>query len=259
MNLRSRAVEAAARVVAWVPSESFTVDVVHRLFTTKPNLVLEGIGPELNRSPRLGSMPIDLEPDGELEFHHLSGLFASTALNHGIVAMTIRQLAYVYGLARRHRGGTAIEIGRWRGGSTIALAAGLGRGGKVWSIDLGEKEQRMFVGSSFDAETRAFCDRFGLAVELLVGDSRTIEVDADDVDLVLIDGDHDFDAVLQDFERFGRRARVGGSVLFDDAYPETFFGAHPESVGRAVEAILANGDFELTAKVDRLAHLTRVR
>lgn len=187
-------------------------------------------------------------------------MFASTSLNHGLIGMTIRQAAYMFGLARRMGAKRAIEIGRWRGGSTIMIAAAMGRGGTLWSLDLGEKELRVAgrAARSFDAQIRDFCDRFGLNVELLVGDSRTLEVEADEVDLVLIDGDHSYEGAHSDFERFGRRVRLGGAVLFDDAFPEALFGTHVDTVGRVVEEAVATGTFALVKRVDRLAHLERV-
>jgi predicted O-methyltransferase YrrM len=226
-----------------------------------PNAVLEALGPRLNRDPTLAATPLDLEPEDRLEFEDLAGFFASTSLNHGLIGMTIRQAAYVFGLARRSGARTAIEIGRWRGGSTIAIAAGMGVDGKLWSIDAGEKEARLFgrAEGNFDDETRAFCERFGLGVELIVGDSRTVDVQTGEVDLVLIDGDHSYDGVRNDYERFGRRTRVGGALLFDDAFEERLFGAHLESVGRLVQEIVEAGDFRLVKAVDRLAHLERVR
>ena len=110
---------------------------------------------------------------------------------------------------------------------------------------------------TFDEQTRAFCERFGLDVELLVGDARTLEVETGEVDLVLIDGDHTYEGARSDFERFGRRVRVGGSVMFDDAFDEPFFPTHSDTVGRLVAEIAAEGAFALEAQVDRLAHLVR--
>ena len=174
--------------------------------------------------------------------------------------MPIRQAAYVFGVTRRSDARTAIEIGRWRGGSTILLAAALGPGGKVWSIDLGEKEARS-LGSAggLDAQTQEFCERHGLDVELLVGDSRTIEVDTGEVDVVLIDGEHSYDAARNDFERFGRRVRVGGAVLFDDVADDPIIPALKGEVDRAVDEAVSGEDFVLRRVVDRLAHVERVR
>ena len=261
MQVRAKTVALLAEAAARVPSPAYRARLVRRVMELDPNAVLQGVGPTLSRSPTLEAAPLDLEPEGSLEFEDLAGLFASTSLNHGVVGMTIRQLAYVFGTARRLPAKRAIEVGRWRGGSTIAIAAGMGPGGKLWSIDVGEKEARLFGGdrTSFDGQTQRFVDRFGLDVELLVGDSRTLEVDTGEVDLVLIDGDHTYEGVRNDFERFGRRVRVGGAVLLDDAFPEDHFETHVESVGRLVREVIADGDYRLVKSVDRLAHLARTR
>ncbi len=250
-----------ARGAARIPSRRFRHELGAEILRRDPHAVLEAVGPTLNRSPRLRSMPLDLKPEGRLEFEDLPGLFAGSVLNHGIVGMTVRQVAYLFGLARRREARKAIEIGRWRGGSTVALAAGMGRGGKLWSIDVGEKAARVLgeEADSLDEETQEFCERFDLDVELLVGDSRTIDVDTGEVDLVPIDGDHTYEGVRSDFERFGRRVGVGGAVLLDDCFDDPFVPSHPESVGRLVTEVTDSGDFRLERAVDRLAHLERVR
>ena len=243
------------------PSKTLQIEVVRTVFKEDPKIVLAAVGPELNREPTLSRMPLDLEPVDGLHFEDLAGLFVSTPFNHGIVGMTIRQVAYIFGLTRRSGAKRAIEIGRWRGGTTVALAGAMGDGGKLWSIDVGEKEARVFHGRGlkFDEETREFLDRFGFDVELIVGDSRTLEVETGEVDLVLVDGDHTYEGVKIDVERWGRRVRVGGALLLDDAVDEPIFGSHAETAGRVMQELLDEGDFALRAQVDRLAHLERVR
>ncbi|MGH3104273.1 MAG: class I SAM-dependent methyltransferase [Gaiellaceae bacterium] len=250
-----------ARAAARLPSEEFRREIATALLEYDPSVVLEAVGAKQNREPRLERMPLDLEPDGRLEFEDLAGLFASSVLNHGIVGMTIRQVAYIFGWTRRTGVRRAIEIGRWRGGTTVALAAAMGSEGTVWSIDVGEKAMRVLGADpgELDREIREFCERFDLRVELLVGDSRTIEVETGPVDLVVIDGDHGYEGVRSDFERFGRRVRRGGSVILDDAFDDLFVPSHPESVGRLVGEIVSRGDFRLEHAVDRLAHLVRLR
>ena len=248
-----------ARAAVAVPSHAFRRKFVERALATDPHAVLQPIGAAQNRSPRLATTPLDLEPQRELNFEDLSGLFASSLLNHGVIGMTIRQAAYVFGLARRIGARRAIEVGRWRGGSTVALAAGMGRLGKVWSIDTGEKAERLLGNDGLDpdVETEAFCSRFGLDVELLVGDSHTIDVDVDNVDIALIDGDHTYEGVRSDVERFGRLLRPGGALLLDDAFDDFFVPSHPESVGRLVTELANGGSYTLIRRVDRLAHLER--
>jgi predicted O-methyltransferase YrrM len=234
-------------------------DVVAAVLEADAPAAVEAVTAAVGPVPGVAGLPQDLEPGERLEFEDLAGLFSSSILNHGIVSMPVRQAAYVFGVARRSGARRAIEIGRWRGGSTILLAAALGPGGKVWSIDLGEKEARSLgPDAGLDAQTKAFCERHGLDVEVLVGDSRTIEVETGEVDLVLIDGEHSYDAARNDFERFGRRVRVGGAVLFDDYADDPLIPAVRGTVDRAVSEALAGGDFVLRLFVDRLAHVVRV-
>jgi predicted O-methyltransferase YrrM len=87
-----------------------------------------------------------------------------------------------------------------------------------------------------------------------------VELDTGEVDLVFIDGDHSYAGARSDFERFGRRVRVGGAVLFDDAFDDGVFHViHTDGVGPVVREIAAGGDYRLVKVVKRLAHLERLR
>lgn len=233
---------------------------VSRAFDRVPVAVLEAVGSRLNREPDLDGMPFDLPIDGRLEFEHLAGLFASTSLDHAVIAMPVRQAAYLFGLVRSMPARRVIEIGRYKGGSTFVIAAAMRGEGEFWSIDLGDKEARLRAPGArpFDRQIVDLCARFGLRIHLLVGDSRVIEVDTGEVDLVVIDGDHSYEGVRSDFERFGRRVRVGGAVLFDDAFDEESFRTHSDTVGRLVREISDGGEFKLVKAVNRLAHVERV-
>jgi predicted O-methyltransferase YrrM len=205
-------------------------------------------------------MPFDLPVRDSLNFEQLAGLFASTPLDHAVVLMTIRQTAYLFGLVRQMKARKVIEIGRYKGGATLVIAAAMNGEGEFWSIDVGEKEARLHAhGSSrpFDDQLSDMCKRFGLSVNLVVGDSRTVEIETGEVDLVVIDGDHSYDGVKNDFERFGTRVRVGGAVLFDDAFEEGIFRTHSDTVGPLVREIIGEGEFKLVKGVNRLAHLER--
>src|SRR5687768_309733 len=114
-----RAVRVATASVCSALPRSLSEALAEGLIDQDPNIILETLGPRLNRVPDLGNMPFDLPVDGELRFEHLSGLFASTSLNHGVIGMTIRQTAYLYGFTRQRRVRRAIEIGRYKGGSSL--------------------------------------------------------------------------------------------------------------------------------------------
>ncbi|MGI8423835.1 MAG: class I SAM-dependent methyltransferase [Chloroflexota bacterium] len=231
-----------------------------RLSSRDPNALLQALGPTLNRERSLETMPFDLPISGRLEFEHLSGLFASTSLDHGVIAMTVRQTAYLFGLVRQMAAKRVIEIGRYRGVYPNDCGGDGGRG-RFWSIDIGEKEVRMYGGGarSFDAHIRDACRRFGLNAELIMGDSRSVDVETGDVDLVFIDGDHSYEGVRNDFERFGRRVRAGGAILFDDAFDERHFATHSDTVGRLVREIVSGSEFRLVTAVDRLAQVDRAQ
>lgn len=237
-------------------------DFLSQLGDEDMNSLLQVFGPRLNRKPNLDNMPFDLETTGPLGFEHLSGLFASTSLDHAVVAMPIRQGAYLFGLVQQMKARKVIEVGRYKGGSTLLLAAAMKGEGTLWSIDIGEKEARMYrdgKARSFDDQLRDVCTKFGFKnVEIIVGDSRTLEIETGEVDLVFIDGDHSYDGVKNDFERFGKRVRLGGAVLLDDTFDEELFKTHTESVGRLVKEILDEGKFKLVKGVNRLSHLERI-
>ena len=259
--MRARIISILARVAAAVPSHGFRRRFVELMLQRDPHAVLQPVGAAQNRDRRLAAAPLDLAPTSKLEFEDLSGLFASSMLNHAVIGMTIRQAAYVFGVTRRSGAKKAIEVGRWRGGSTVILAAAMGDGGKLWSIDIGEKAERVLgePGAALDDETRAFCERFGLDVDLVVGNSRTLELDTGEVDVVVIDGDHTYEGTRIDADRWGRKLRVGGALLVDDAYDDYFVPGHKDTAGRVVSELQAEGDFRLVKAVDRLAHLERVR
>ena len=210
----------------------------------------------------LDRMEWDLPADGELAFEHLAGLFSSTTLDESIISMNVRQAAYLFGLVRRMDPRRVIEIGRYKGGTTILIAAAMRGRGRFWSIDIAPLDPHLRPDTVRPVETQIadLCQRFGLTVDLIVGDSRTVEIDTGEVDLVFIDGDHSYEGAKSDFERFGRRVRVGGAVLFDDAFDDGFFHVvHTQGVGPVVDEIVAGGGYRLVRTVKRLAHLERVR
>jgi len=214
------------------------------------------------RATDLDRMEWDLPQGTDLGFEHFTGLFSSTTLDEAIISMNVRQAAYLFGLVRRMDAPKVIEIGRYKGGTTLLIAAAMRGQGRFWSIDIAGLDPHLQPRTVRPVETQIadLCQRLGLAVELIVGDSRTVDVDTGEVDLVLIDGDHSSEMARNDFERFGRRVRVGGAVLFDDAFDDGVFHViHTDGVGPVVREIIAAGDYRFVRTVKRLAHLERLR
>ncbi|HUF08093.1 MAG TPA: class I SAM-dependent methyltransferase [Rhodothermales bacterium] len=226
---------------------------------------------ELKELIKTGAPPVErlrIEPrrDGAFGFEHLTALFASNTLNEYVITMNLRQSAYLFDLIRRSKAEKVIEIGRHWGGSTVLIATAMDGRGEFWSIaDPHETD--------WDVEHRGrprprpiadqLCDllgQLGLSAHLISGDPATVEVETGEVDLVHIDGAHSYTAAMTDFERFGRRVRVGGAVLLDDAVPDPFSDlARTADVKQVVADIVDRGDFRVVATIQRLMHLERVR
>ena len=256
------ALAALTASVAAIPSASLRRQLIRRIYDRDCELVTHTLGSRTYRAMTLDDVPFDFEPSARIEFEDLAGLMANTSLAFGVALMTPRQLAYIFGLARRSGVRTAIEIGRYKGGATVVLAAAIAPGGTLWSIDNGSLEVMVSgerPGRSHDDQIRAMCGRLGLDARLIVGDSRTLELDAGPADLVLIDGDHRYEGVRSDLERWGKHVRIGGNVLLDDVFPMGRYRVGCDEVGRAVREAIDEGTFELVRAVDRMAHLRRVR
>ena len=210
------------------------------------------------RAPALEDMPFDLPIEGALGFEHMAGLFAGTTLDESIAMMNVRQVAYLFGLIRETRPERVIEIGRHKGGTTLAIAAAMAGRGRFWSIDdPGRTDEG--PGRPVQDQLADMCRRLGLSVTMVDGDPRNVELDSGEVDLVFIDGDHAYESCRSDFERFGTRVRVGGSVLFDDAFDDGFYRPpHTLDVERVAREVGSRRDFRLVKAVKRLAHFERI-
>lgn len=236
--------------------------IVEQAMRRDPEVLYRTIAPHLSRNLTVDSMPYDLPLEGPVSFEHLAGLFSSTSFDHAVISMPIRQAAYLFGVIRNSGAKKVIEIGRYKGGSTILIATAMGGQGDFWSIDIGDKVERVFGGTPqarYDQEVSDFLRKTGLTAHLVVGDTRTLELETGDVDAVFIDGDHTYDGAKVDFERFGRRVRIGGSVFFDDTFDEPLIKSHANSVGKLVQEIVDTGEYRLVKGVNRLAHIERVR
>jgi len=123
----------------------------------------------------------------------------------------VDEAAYLFTLVRAH-GETprVVEIGRYRGGATLLLAAA---GGEVVSLDIDEGLREA------DASLMRALTRIGLEekVALHIANSSTFPVEAGSVDILLVDGDHSYDGVSRDVAHWFPALRNGAIVLFHDA------------------------------------------
>ena len=126
-------------------------------------------------------------------------------------------------------GARVVEIGSFRGRSTIVLARAAPADAEVVAIDphLGsdrgpqEIAARPGLGEADLAAFRANLERFGVA-----GRVRHVRAPSQDaleavegaVDLLYVDGAHRYRPARADLQRWGARVRAGGALLVHDAF-----------------------------------------
>ena len=184
----------------------------------EPQLVVEALGPRVNRGARFATVwqwPDELEG-----FEDLAFLFSSHQLHHAIISLTVDEAAYLYRLARSlPPAATIVEIGRYKGGSTLLLAAAMPADARLHSYDLHVKQSYLYSGADLDRELEEALRRYGLAdrVELHVADSHAAAPPADRCHLVFVDGDHSYEGVRADYEHWRSTLPPGGHIVFHDA------------------------------------------
>ncbi len=177
-------------------------------------------------------------PDGPPNgFEDCAWLFTSNLSNRNIARLDLDEAALLFKLVRTFEAPRVMEIGRLLGGSTILLAAAVGPGGKVTSVDIAPKND--------DALSRALekLEMNGRA-ELVVSDANLLEPPADGFDVVFIDGDHSYEGVRKDYEHWRGALRPGGYLVFHDAWPNRPAANVREGVERLMREI-DTGDSEL--------------
>ena len=145
----------------------------------------------------------------------------------------------LFSLAVSIRAETIVEIGRYRGASTFALASALKFLKIGWKeppeahqrpgIDYNRLEdsaidRRLYSIEKFPLpEVRALIEDTGLSEFVGFVDRASREVRHEDlenrkVDLLFIDGDHTFDGCMADVRRYMPMVREGGLIILHDVY-----------------------------------------
>jgi predicted O-methyltransferase YrrM len=137
------------------------------------------------------------------DFADLAWLFTCDNRNRGLIRMNFDEAALLW-RAVRETTGDILEIGSRWGGSTILLAAS---GRKVVTIDIdpywSDQVKNVLNGR----------------VELIVGDSATVDLKGRTFGLALIDGEHSLWGVAGDVRNHWKNIKPGGLVAFHDALP----------------------------------------
>jgi predicted O-methyltransferase YrrM len=134
----------------------------------------------------------------------------------------------------------------------LVLAAALAGRAQLISYDPQDK-----LGSkAYDEELQQALDRYGLGSNVVLSneDSHLAAPPDGDYALVLVDGDPSYEGTRLDFERFGRRLRPGGHVLFHDAVAG---GPRAAQLAPLLEEIDADADFRRRPDVGTFAQYAR--
>ena len=129
--------------------------------------------------------------------------------------------------AAKHTKGIIVEIGSWKGKSTVALAAGVGKNGKVFAIDPHEGIIDAKNGKKKPSTYKEFLTnikRAGMS-DAVIPIKETSE-DAgkrwkESIGLLFIDGLHDYLHTRQDITLWTPYVSDGGIIAFHDAYGST--------------------------------------
>jgi MMP 1-O-methyltransferase len=128
--------------------------------------------------------------------------------------LTDEEGAALYELARSCRGeGVIVEIGSWKGKSTICLALGSEAGASVPLYAVDPHAEYRF------GDFKANVERAGIAelVRPVASLSQTAADEFDEpIELLFVDGSHEYDLVLEDFEKWVPKVVEGGWVAFHD-------------------------------------------
>ena len=121
-----------------------------------------------------------------------------------------------------------LEIGTYAGYTTIHIALALSENGRIWTIDIDGRGQKICIKES---------KRLGVndKIKFIIGDSQSIDWYLP-IDILYIDGDHVYDAVLADFLKYSPYVQKEGIVVFHD----TNNGLDPKRVVN--QAIISNWD-----------------
>lgn len=164
-----------------------------------------------------------------------------TALNNVDGWLGLEDAAFLYEEALSANG-PIVEIGAFRGRSTIALALG-GRqsGSLVYSIDPHADFEGIFGGRFGPMDREAYYRNIlnaGVAENAALVNLPSSQVATSwriEIALLFIDGDHRYDAVKQDVLSWSPFLRKGGHIVFDDAMK---IGSGPYQV---YEEVIASG------------------
>ena len=198
-------------------------------------------------------------PDAARGFEDLAFMFRSSQLDHGIASLRFDEAALLFGLVRSLGQATIAELGRYKGGSTVVMAAAMAEGSELWSYDLHLHGPDGPRGEDLDRELADALRRLGIqdGVRLFVADTRTAEQPPRPCSLVFVDGDHSYEGARADVERWLGAIRPGGHLLFHDAVDTGGWGTGYPGLERLVSELDSDPGLARARGAGTIAHFVR--
>lgn len=200
----------------------------------------------------LSEIDASLLPKEISGFHDFSYLFARHFATRNIISMDIDEAAYLWKIVTENRPTNILEIGRFRGGSTILLcaAASLYPGGNVLSIDL--KEPAWGIHDELILEEHL--KRLGLNnYRLEITSSQNLS-SGSIFNFGLIDGDHSTEGVRRDFLNLVKYVVDDADILFHDSCAARKFATPIGSVVDFVSQLKHDSQLTFRAEIGSLTH-----
>ena len=155
------------------------------------------------------------------------------------------------GLAERKTDCSYFEIGTWRGESVAVVST---RANACYTLCLSDEEMRsMGMHEKSIASHRLFSHELDNVVQLR-GNSKTYDFASigQKFDLIFIDGDHHYDAILSDTKQvFKHLVHPGSVVVWHD------YGYHPDTIRYEVMAAILDGAGP--ERQDRIYHVAHTK
>jgi hypothetical protein len=135
-------------------------------------------------------------------------------LKHYALPQNKDELAWMLGYVKD--ASSLLEIGSSFGGTLSRMASVMPKGSRIVSVDLACDDTPKFLNPVASLkETCRQIAALGGNVELLIGDSHSAAVvekvrELGPFDFVLIDGDHSYEGVKQDWENYGPMGKIVG-------------------------------------------------
>jgi len=139
----------------------------------------------------------------------------------------------LYSLARNLKPETVVEIGSFIGYSSICLAQAIEDNaeekGRVYAIDnflphINNPNLPMDIENTFElAQSNAKKAGLENRIEFVKGFSSDVAEELlsriDTIDILMIDGDHTYKGVLEDYNNYHPKVRKGGIIILHDIFP----------------------------------------